>query len=91
MVQLEIYNARYLLHYLLRYYKYNTTRSKISCLPCDFRKEKKKKRIIKQNYIELLYTQKEKSVERGIERGLRGCLTDGKDFIEFNQIDQFLG
>ena len=39
--QLKIYNTRYLLHYLqntLRYYKCNTTRSKISSLPRGFRK-----------------------------------------------------
>ena len=50
--QLKLYNTSYLLHNLqdtLRYFKY--TRSKISCLPRGFRKEKKKKRIIKQNYI----------------------------------------
>ena len=38
-------NTRYSLHYLqntLRYNKYNTTRSKISCLPRGFRKKKER-------------------------------------------------
>ena len=58
--QSKSYKTRYLLHYLqniLRYYKYNTTRSKISCLPRGFRKgggrRKMKKIKILQNYIEL--------------------------------------
>ena len=39
-------NTRYSLRYLqntLRYYKYNTTRSKISCLPRGFRTKKKRR------------------------------------------------
>ena len=55
--RLKIYNTSYLIHYLqntLRYYKYHTTRSKISCLPRGFSKGKKrKKNVIKQNYVEL--------------------------------------
>ena len=54
----------------------------MSCIPRGIRKEKKKK---EQNDIELF------SERKLTKRGLSGCLTDGKNWSEFNQIDQFRG
>ena len=65
--QLKIYNTRYFLHCqqnTLIYYKYDTTRSKISCLPCGFRKREKKKEEEKNCETTQGYTQKENSLKR---------------------------
>ena len=67
-------NTRYLLHHLqntLRYYKYNATRSKISCLPRGVWKIKIKKKSDKAK-------RHRSSEERSLEREVGGCLTDGK-------------
>ena len=60
--------TRYLLHYLqntLQYYKYNTTRSKISCLPRGFSKEKKKQG--KSNKAKLRGTILKKKIQKKVD------------------------
>ena len=56
----------------------------MSCLSCGFRKETKKREKRKTTWN---HTQRENS----LERGLGGCLTDGKSLNEFSQTDQFHG
>ena len=54
----------------------------MSCLPRGLKEEKKKEKA------KLHRTKQE---ENSLNRGLGGCLTDGENLIEFNQIDHFHG